>query len=166
MNVSERVWRHKGEEKKELYHYKGCGLDDIYLISGYDIENTPYGGGVRIRHLEKLHEAIGLYLIKNRKVLRGKELRFLRHQMDLTQSELARLLGSNAQQVARYEKDQCDISGPADRIIRLLFKEHVGQKSGVRRVLDTFDRMDDANENCVLFREVNDGWQTAQRVSA
>ncbi len=80
--------------RKGIYRYKGCGLDDVYLASGYEIEETPYGSGVIIRNLQSLHVQIGLHLIKHRKKLAGKEIRFLRHQMDLTQSELAVFLAA------------------------------------------------------------------------
>ena len=80
--MHDKKWKLNGEPAKEPYHYKGCGLDDVYLVSGYDVDETPYGSGVRIRHLDKLHEAIGLYLVSSRKVLSGKELRFLRMKME------------------------------------------------------------------------------------
>ncbi len=131
MNRPERHWGLTGEKKKAPYHYKGCGLSDVYLTSGYDTETTPYGDGVRIRHLDKLHEAIGLFLVSRRKTLQGNELSdFIRLQLGLTQSELARFLGCSAQQVARYEKDQNEIPGPADRLIRLLYEDHVRSSGG------------------------------------
>jgi DNA-binding transcriptional regulator YiaG len=35
-----------------------------------------------------LHRAIGAFLVTEKKVLSGKELRFIRKEMDLTQAEL------------------------------------------------------------------------------
>ena len=58
MNMHNKTWHLHGEEKKEPFKYKGCGLDDVYLVSGYDVETTSHGKGVRVRNLEKLHEAI------------------------------------------------------------------------------------------------------------
>ncbi len=164
MNVHDRIWRHAGEKEKEPYHYKGCGLDNVYLVSGYDKEHTPHGSGVRIRNLEKLHDAIGSYLISEKKVLSGKELRFLRNQMNLTQSELARFLGCNAQQVARYEKDLNDVPGPADRLIRLLYKDHVatnGKRFAIKRILDRLDKLDEQFSNHMVFAEIDHDWKKA-----
>jgi putative transcriptional regulator len=164
MNMHEKTWHLHGEQQKAPYNYKGCGLDDVFLVSGYDLETTPYGGGIRIRHMDKLHDAIGLFLVTNRKVLSGKELRFLRTQMGFTQSDLARFMGCNAQQVARYEKDQNEVPGPADRLIRLLYKDHVkeaGSRLAIKKVLDTLDRLDDSVSAPMVFGQVDSKWKKA-----
>ena len=117
--------RHSDEAEKEPFHYQTCGLDDVYLTNGYDVEDTPHGVGVTVRKVDEVLRAIGLFLVANKKQLSGNEIRFLRHQMDYTQSELARMLGVSSQQVARYEKDKngSNISGASDRILRLLYRE-------------------------------------------
>ncbi len=164
MNMHKKTWHLHGEEQKEPLKYRGCGLDDVFLVSGYDTESTLHGDGVRIRHLDKLHDAIGLFLVTNRKVLNGKELRFLRTQMGLTQSDLARFMGCNAQQVARYEKDQNEVPGPADRLIRLLYKDHVkeaGSRLAIKKVLDTLDRLDDVSSSPMVFKQVDSNWKKA-----
>lgn len=155
------VWHHGEEKPKDIYRYKGCGLDDVYLASGYDLEETPYGSGVTIKNLESLHVQIGLHLIKHRKKLVGKEIRFLRHQMDLTQSELARLLGCDSQQVARYEKDQNKLTGPADRMIRILFEEHVAEVGSIRDMLNSLDQMDDTGDARLVFEDIEGQWRLA-----
>ena len=164
MNMHEKTWHLQGEQQKASYNYKGCGLEDVFLVSGYDLEETPYGNGVRVRHIDKLHDAIGLFLVTNRKVLSGKELRFLRNQMGFSQSELARFMGCNAQQVARYEKDQNEVPGPADRLIRLLYKDHVketGPRLAIKKVLDTLDRLDDSKSAPMIFKQVDSNWKKA-----
>lgn len=160
MNADPHVWSREGDDEKEVLHYTGCGLDDVYLASGYERETTPYGDGVRIRDLDGLHLQIGLHLIRNRKSLSGKEIRFLRHLMDLTQSELARFFGCNVQQVARYEKDQSEIPGPADRILRILFEEHADEIGSVRERLERLDAVDDGAQRMV-FEDVDGEWRHA-----
>ena len=75
-----------------------------------------------------------------------------------------RFMGCNAQQVARYEKDQNEVPGPADRLIRLLCKEQVkgdGPKLAIKKVLDTLDRLDDVAASPMMFRQVEGSWQRA-----
>src|SRR3954469_2137914 len=92
--VSQRsAWRLKGEQDKAPIQYTDCGLDDVYLVSGYEIEDSHHGKSLSIKNLDELHRAIGCYLASQKKVLSGKELRFLRKQMDLTQAELGKLVG-------------------------------------------------------------------------
>lgn len=154
-------WHYAGEKPKAPFHYTACGLDDVYLLSGYEVEETPYGEGISIKNADGLHRAIGIFLVRNRKLLSGKEVRFLRHQLDLTQSELARLLGTSTQQVARYEKEECDMPGPADRILRLLYSEHAQQNFHVRDLLTVLDQMDDRGATKMIFERNHGDWKKA-----
>lgn len=149
-----------GEDRKPPYHYTECGLDDIYLCGGYDIEPTPYGEAVSIKYEEELLEAIGIFLVTEKKVLSGKELRFLRKQMDLTQAELGRWVGLSAQQVARWEKDQYDIPGPADHLLRILYLEHLGRSINVRELIAALEETDsETSLERHEFVRTNEGWR-------
>jgi putative transcriptional regulator len=161
MNPEAQAWRYAGEAPKEPFHYTGCGLDDVYLLSGYEVEETPYGETVTIKNLDGLHKVIGLYLVENKKILDGKELRFLRNQMDITQSELARLVGYDTQQVARGEKGENKISGPADRLLRLLYKEQRVGHFNIRGLLEVLDRTDGKMHDRTVFTETPKGWKAA-----
>ncbi|HXF90177.1 MAG TPA: hypothetical protein VNK48_17650 [Xanthobacteraceae bacterium] len=156
-------WHHSGDKPKPPLRYKACGLDDVYLVSGYEIHETPYGKGISVKDADELHQAIGMFLVENKKLLSGKEIRFLRHQMDLTQSELARLFGTSAQQVARYEKEECEMPGPADRILRLLYSEHVKKNIAVRDLLTILDEMDDrpGKTRKLIFERSGGNWKQA-----
>src|SRR5262249_29452617 len=48
-------------------------------------------------------------------------IRSVRQHMDMTQAELGARLRVSDQTVARWEKDQCDLPGPADMMLRVLF---------------------------------------------
>jgi DNA-binding transcriptional regulator YiaG len=100
------------------YHYTACGLDNVYLMNGFAVEETDYGRGLRVDRLDELHRLIAAHLVTKRKNLSAREFRFLRRHMNLTQAELGATLGIDAQTVARYEKGDTAISGPADRLIR------------------------------------------------
>ena len=62
--------------------------------------------------------------------------------MNLTQSKLARLVGCDAQQVARYEKGQNRMPGAVDRLLRMLYREHVEDPVFVEDFLEAIDQMD------------------------
>ena len=153
---------HKKEDIKEPYHYTACGLDNIYLYNGYKLHQTEEGEGVSIRDLDGLHHAIGLSLAERKKLLMPKELKWFRKQLDLTQSELARLLGYSSQMVARWEKGECRIAGAAERIIRMLYIDQVSTGSKIRDILEMLDALDDVNETDVQFEVTDEGWKTAQ----
>jgi hypothetical protein len=68
------------------YHYKESGLDNVFLENGFKIHKTKYGKGVSIENTEELHRVLGTWLIRLPKPLIGAELRFLRLEMELTQT--------------------------------------------------------------------------------
>jgi len=105
----------------EPYLYRACGLDGIYLMNGYAIEDHDGEESVTVSDVDGLHKAIGRHLVSSRKALSPKELRFLRNTLDLTQSELAERLGNTSQSVARWEKGQCEIPGAAEKLLRAYF---------------------------------------------
>jgi len=153
------IWSHANDETMIPYHYLGCGLDDVYLANGYEIHNTDYGKGVRIKNLDELHDAISRYLVQFKKNLKGNEIRFLRHQMDVTQTELAQLMGCSSQTIARYEKEQSKFCGPADRMLRVLVEDHLQHNGSARDLLDLFDSMDDQGNVELLFEDKNGHWE-------
>jgi DNA-binding transcriptional regulator YiaG len=153
------TWNHVGEKVKAPLQYTQCGLDDIYLLSGYEIEQTPYGEGLSIKNADQLHKAIGCYLAHQKKSLSGKELRFLRKHMNLTQSDLGNLLGLSSQQVARWEKAESDISGPADRLVRALFIQIVGGKLNLEELVRTLDEIDAPISEKSYFENIGDEWR-------
>jgi len=162
MNKMPRVWEHEGEQAKAPLQYKGCGLDDIWLTSGYDIEEVDGEQSLTIRNLDGLLEAIAQWLVMKRKVLNGKEIRFLRQQLDLTQSELARLVGCDSQQIARYEKSENKMPGPSGRLLRMLVREHYQGEVPVRKILEALEDMDAQMTDRQVFDTTPDGeWRTA-----
>ena len=41
-----------------MYHYTDCCLDNIWLINGYRLKNTPEGKVAEINDIDGLHEAM------------------------------------------------------------------------------------------------------------
>jgi len=155
------VWMRAEEALKEPIRYAGCGLDDIWLASGYETEVVDGEPSLMVRDLDGLHVAIGRYLTQRKKILSGKEIRFLRLQMDLTQSGLARLVGCDAQQIARYEKGHNKMPGPVDRLLRMLYREHLKDPIFVQEFLAMVDDMDSRMTDRQVFDVTPEGWKTA-----
>jgi DNA-binding transcriptional regulator YiaG len=152
---------HKKLESKAPYHYTMCGLDDVYLTSGYDRKETLYGNGVVIHDQDDLHRAIGLHLANEKKALSPKEVRFLRHEMNLTQSQLGDVLGVTDQSVARWEKGETTIPGPADLLIRVVYLGHLSEKIDVVQLSRQLREKDAPADNKQFFAQTEEGWQLA-----
>jgi len=153
-------FRYTGDEVKEPYHYKMCGLDDIYLVSGYKFEDTAYGRGVVIQNMKGLHCAIGKFIVKCKKTLNAKEVRYLRHEMDLTQAELGDLLRVTDQTVARWEKGETSIPGPADLLLRNFYLTHIDMDFDLRELVKELREQDAPTRERLLFSPTAKGWKS------
>ncbi len=149
---------------RELYRYKACGLDDVYLLNGYELVETGYGKGVQIENIQALHKAIALYLVRMQKPLKAKEFRFLRKQLDLTQKELGALMKVDAQTVARYEKAESEIPGPTDFLLRMLCAIELMPSDKRDEFLEEIKNILAAeahNHNPIYLRETARGWDVS-----
>jgi DNA-binding transcriptional regulator YiaG len=151
-------------------HYTACGLDDVHLLNGFKRETIDGEEYVSIEDLDGLWKAIGLHLVTTRKALAPKEIKFLRQQMDMTQAELGARLRVSDQTVARWEKHQCELSGPADVMLRVLFLgSPVAQPEGkgllreIIKLLDELQERDESKRKADVFEHEDKQWQDSDR---
>ena len=162
---------HRGEALKAVpYEYNECGLEGIFLHSGYDTIEHDGECYVSVVDTEGLHRRIGEFIVANRKELAPDEIRFLRKTMDLTQSELGRWIGQSSQQVARWEKGHSEMPGPADRLLRAIFLLRTmapDEREEFLKLLRDIEDMDDLTPRRVEMY-LNDGrWEDrAEKVAA
>src|SRR3954452_8469083 len=120
---------------QELYHYTESGLDYVYLANGFVMRETPRGQVVSFTNLDGLHQAIGHFIVTERRRLNGAEIRFLRHELQLSQAALAHLLGITERTVARWESGAIHPSISAEAAVRLLYQECAEGHADVSRSL-------------------------------
>ena len=137
----------KGEEIRAVpYEYTESGLQGIFLHSGYDPVEHDGETYVSIIDTEGLHRCIGEHLVYNRKELSPDEIKFLRKTLDMTQSQLGRDMGQSSQQIARWEKGQSVIPGPADRLLRAIFLLKTADSDEREEFLDLLHSLDEMDE--------------------
>jgi DNA-binding transcriptional regulator YiaG len=110
------------------YHYTEGGLDYVYLLDGFEMVETGHGQAVRVANASKLDKAIALAVVRRQSRLAGQEVRFLRGLLDMTQEELGRALGKDAQTVARWEKGKTELPSTEDIAIRQIYLEKTGHR--------------------------------------
>lgn len=108
-------------DDQEPHLYRACGLEGIYLLNGFVIEEHDGDESVSIRDIDGLHLAIGKHIVRHRKALSPKEIRFLRNTMDLTQAQLAEAVGKTSQSVARWEKGEIEMPTAEEKLLRIFF---------------------------------------------
>ncbi|OXE37426.1 MAG: transcriptional regulator [Phenylobacterium zucineum] len=144
-----------------MYHYRECGLRNVWLANGYEDHATPYGSGVSIHDVEGLHREIARGLVAKVGKLTGAELRFLRQEMRLSQAKLAAILGNEAQTVALWEK-RGQQPKMADRFIRAIYREQI---EGNAHIIQMIERMIDRDlgetEPRLTLQQDGDKWRFA-----
>ena len=140
-----------------MYHYTECGLKNIWLANGYRIEKTAYGEGVSIENADGLDRAIASIIVRKKQAISGAELRFLRHQMGLSQGSLANLIGNNVQSVALWEKHG-KLPKWADKLVRLIYMGHSDGNETIRSAITMLNDMDRVLNQKIVFEETDSGW--------
>ena len=133
---TELAFRHKKDQIKGPYRYTACGLDNVYLLNGYELYQLEDGEGVSVHDLEDLHRAIGRCLAKQDGPLQPKELRWFRLHLDWTQDKLAEILACTPEAVTQWEKGECAPSEKNDMFIRLLYLDHIDDGAGFPTLLE------------------------------
>ena len=109
------------------YHYKECGLHDVYLLNVRICTCDNCHEEVVCRPaMPQLHTIIGEELLKKDSRLNGKEIRFLRRNMGLKAVELQEYLGVDNATISRWEHGSQNITPPHDRLLRMFYATFKG----------------------------------------
>lgn len=143
-----------------MYHWDDMGLKNVWLANGYTLHETPYGRGVSFEDVDGLTRAVCLALARKPGKLTGVELRYLRQSgLGMSQPSLGRLMGIDAQSIARWEKSG-KVPKWANRMIRVVYEAHADGNTTIRRVVGRINDVDRlVNQRIVLEQTKKRGWQ-------
>lgn len=144
--------------KQEPYHYKGCGLDNVILLGGYVKEEFDGEDHYGVEDVFGLHRVIGHVIATKAGALSPQEVKFLRNEMNLTQDELGRLLGLSSQAIARYEKGITGVGGPAERLLRMFYLDHLDENIDVVEFAEYLTQLDETGSKNIALEYNGDGW--------
>lgn len=144
------------------YHYTQSGLDNVWLENGFRVLESPYGRGVAIDDVPGLHRVIGAALVEKAQKLSGKEFRFLRVEMELSQAKLGELLGKTAQSVALWEKSG-KVPPAVDFLIRHIYRQNVlcSRETYVETVEALLHKDRRQLRDKLAFQATGEMWRTA-----
>jgi putative transcriptional regulator len=139
---------------KKGYHYKECGLNNVWLVDGYRVRQTPYGESLSIENVDALYLTIARGLVEKSGPLSAKEIRFLRKHLGLSQRNLGALLGVNEETVSNWERTKSAMPPSADRLLRLYWLEERGRpmEAKVKTVAEFLREHDTSNHSLRLKR--------------
>ncbi len=107
------------------YHYAECGLPNVW-IEGLCVRVDAGGRIIRIPNTGSLHKLISTGIVTSEGTLTGAELRYLRTEMGLTQTQLGELVHRERLTVSRWERRESTLDGAAEAYIRILASSKLG----------------------------------------
>ncbi|KJR21503.1 helix-turn-helix domain-containing protein [Vibrio sp. S234-5] len=141
-----------------MYHYTECGLDNVYLENGYTIEEEDGEKFVSFDDFEGIHQAIANAICEQSAWLSKEQFKFLRKELNLSQSALGTLLFCDRQTIARWEKGETPISRPQDVLLRAIYRESINKESHIALMLEALADADiDNSQQNLVLQECGDG---------
>ena len=123
---------------KSWFHYTACGLDNVWLANGFTVRATKYGEGVAIEDVDGLHRLSATSLVEKKGLLAGKEFRFLRVHLGLTQQGLAKLMGGVSENAVSLWERKDTVPAINDHWLRMLV---IAKLKGNTKVADAIERL-------------------------
>lgn len=142
----------------KMIHYPHFAVSNLVLTSGYSEKMGRHGLVLRYHHEDELEQCVRRVLLRKPERLRGCDLRFLRHGLNLSQPEFGRLTGKNAQTVARWEKTDKPIPALVDFAIRSRFAARFEPEMSVRELQSYVDGSSPKLPEKILLSLSQDGW--------
>ena len=101
------------------HRYTESGLDNV-TIEGVNFVMDDAGEEcITLTNVNGLHKAIAYGIVRRHTGISGRELRFLRSEMGMTQAQLADLVHREPLAISRWERGEGGIDSNAETIIRL-----------------------------------------------
>jgi DNA-binding transcriptional regulator YiaG len=142
-----------------MYHYTETGLQNIYLSNGYKERKVSGGKAVAIIDLEGLHKAIGRNLA-GKGYLTGAEFRFLRKELDFSQSRVGALVGSSEETVSLWER-RGRVPRGATRLLQAIYLETIDGDVEFRKLVEQLAELDRVHQERLVFEDTATGWKEA-----
>lgn len=146
-----------------MYHYTDGGLRNVWLANGYTERVTPYGKAVAIHDLDGLAKAVCMALVDKAGHLTGVEFRYIRQSgMALSQQALGKMLGTDGQSVARWEKSG-RVPKWADKLIRLVYVAQANGNEPIKRAIARIQTVERLVNQRIVIEDAGGRWRSELR---
>lgn len=143
-----------------MYHYTESGLPNVWLANGYKLRICADGEEeISIEDADELHALIGRTL-SAKAHLSGREFRFLRKELDLSQNRLANWIGLTEDMVSKWER-QGRVPKSACRFIQAMYLEKVDGNVKITELIERLANLDRAPESKLVLEDTDTGWRMA-----
>lgn len=148
--------------RRERYHYKASGLDNVYL-EGVKVARCMECGEheVEIPAIEALHRGIAWALVEKKPRLAPKEILFLRKYLGLLGKDFADHMGTRPETVSRWENGSAQMGAVADRLLRTMVIIREPMKDYAIEALKTVATGEPRRSKIQLRNVGSHGWRAA-----
>ncbi|MBS0339824.1 MAG: transcriptional regulator [Proteobacteria bacterium] len=134
-------------------------MDNVWLENGYHTKETAYGPATSIEDVDGLHQAIAVTLTEKPGKVTGKELRFLRLILGMSQAGLGKCMGATEQSVSLWERHG-KVPKYADSITRLLVLDKVTGEGRATHIIDRINTVERLCNQRIVVRESRKKWRS------
>ena len=144
-----------------MYHYRESGLNNVWLLNGYEKHKTFEGPAVSFKNIDGLHQAIARAVVSKPSRLTAKEFRFLRVELDLAQKALGDIIGASEQAVARWERGITRVPSAEDRLLRALYRERADGNARIWEIVSQTWALDEGESPRLKLKHGRMVWKVA-----
>ena len=105
----------------KLHHMTGIGLSNVYLLNGFHIENDDGDETITYENIAGLYFEIGRAISSNPFTMRPEEFRFVRKQLEMSQSDVAALFDKSDQAIAKWEKGLLPVPKAESTLLKIVW---------------------------------------------
>lgn len=145
-----------------MHHYKESGLENVWLVNGFKVQDTPYGRAVSVEDADQLHQVIAVDLANKKGQVSGREFRFMRTLLGMSQQSFANLFGLTEQAVSLWER-RSKVPKYSDAAIRMLVLEKFNGDGSMAKVLERINTVDRLVNMQIIARERAHKWATKEQ---
>lgn len=140
-----------------MYHYKECGLPNVWLENGYKVKQTSYGDAVSVVDADGLLRELAHNLACKKGRFTGRELWFVRSVLCLSQKNMARLLGTTEQSLSLWER-KGRMPKASEALARALTLEHLGGNPKIGELIDRINTVERMVNQRFVAKERRKAW--------
>lgn len=141
-----------------MYHFTECGLDNVWLENGYEEKDTAYGKAYAVKSVEDLLREIAMQLVRKPGRLSGREFKYLRVHMHLSQAAMAKLQGVTEQNISLWER-RGKVPITNDTMQRLLFLKHASEDQTLRSAFEQIMAVERLVHQKIVATSGRKGWK-------
>ncbi len=143
-----------------MHHYTECGLENVWLENGYVTKSTAYGKATAVDDAVGLHQVLAMELTEKKGKITGKELRFMRTVLGMSQEGLSKCVGATEQSVSLWERTG-KVPKSADSILRLLVSEKLNGNSKITDIIERINTVERICNQRIIAREKRHKWTSS-----